>query len=951
MVDKTKFTPGFLKLFKKMTSSIIQEQTDLIESESIAPTQKPIKPSNLDEIREILNIKSPFIYLTQKQKDHLLENSLFIKYEGHAQDVLEPETNGKYSCCLVIEGQLVVIDRKSQDSEVLSKGNSFGLDACLFDEVQYSVVTASNSCIVMKICYEDFNRLLNPGDQFTAMLGSNLLNKQRIFAPIETFRNYVADCVESGEIDLKKLLKAYKAIDSSLHPKRKSNDIDALAWKYSVQRLPDNLCSTFVYFISTSLPDMYDDQRIVTKVNTFARLRMIYCMIEGKNYIIMRELVSDINDMLANLCIHVIESKKLRYKLKGPKVLSNLLQNQNLDGLPLKTEEIEGIKKIWGDRTIEQIKNIMVHHEDYKVSIYIPSSHLKLSPIELWTEELWKAILASLDIKTSVVEAIERGLLVDFMQGSTRSIINAISPYIFQNEKKITDWFKSSGLKIKSTDLEHPRDKLLAMSFYYFKEFPEEKAKREAMEKEAGIVATTITHNTGVRVIVINISKMSKFNKSFNPKSKLHILLYIGFTFGKQSYDLVKNINLLLGKSLLSYTVVGKAGGLTGKRNDILVASRFFDEVSKNVMRANPAGISQSLLEQETSTRVHIGPMLTVSGTILQNKKMLLYYRLIEGCVGLEMEGAYIALSIKDCIEAGIVREDVSTRFIYYVSDLPLNSESTLASEDDNVNWDEGVKSINGIIRYVLGLINKKTINDLEENQQDLIQRITRENSKVVVIGTTTENMNVLNHHTASKLAEEILNNGYAVIYLTPREGIKPFMRRISQAYIQSSGFFPEAVAIELKRKKEYIRSKKLMILEYSSYTHYLNLLHCIAENTACQNPVTFLFTDTPTKIEVLTSFNGTEIINIKRCFELLKSECKKSVLIFFRTDLDNGEVNQEKLLTNSNLDWVFTRYKESTVVDVVSKSVPKQSITAHPSTEVIKKIHEILRELDDSDY
>jgi hypothetical protein len=274
-----------------------------------------------------------------------------------------------------------------------------------------------------------------------------------------------------------------------------------------------------------------------------------------------------------------------------------------------------------------------------------------------------------------------------------------------------------------------------------------------------------------------------------------------------------------------------------------------------------------------------------------------------------------------------------------------------MASEDDNVNWDEGVKSINGIIRYVLGLINKKTINDLEENQQDLIQRITRENSKVVVIGTTTENMNVLNHHTASKLAEEILNNGYAVIYLTPREGIKPFMRRISQAYIQSSGFFPEAVAIELKRKKEYIRSKKLMILEYSSYTHYLNLLHCIAENTACQNPVTFLFTDTPTKIEVLTSFNGTEIINIKRCFELLKSECKKSVLIFFRTDLDNGEVNQEKLLTNSNLDWVFTRYKESTVVDVVSKSVPKQSITAHPSTEVIKKIHEILRELDDSDY
>jgi hypothetical protein len=482
------------------------------------------------------------------------------------------------------------------------------------------------------------------------------------------------------------------------------------------------------------------------------------------------------------------------------------------------------------------------------------------------------------------------------------------------------------------------------MAFYYFESHPEEKKKKEAMEREAGIVTNTINHNTGVNVLVINMTKMSKYNPSFNPRSNLHILVYIGFTFGKQSYDLIKNINLLLGKSLLSYTVVGKAGGLTGKRNDILVASRFFDEVSKNVMRANPAGISQSLLEQETSTKVHIGPMLTVSGTILQNKKMLLYYRHIEGCVGLEMEGAYIALSIKDSIEAGIVREDVSTRFIYYVSDLPLNSESTLASEEDNVNWDEGVRSINGIVRYVLSLINRKPIEDPSRDDLLTIQQMSQVHEKIVVIATTTENMNVFNHHTASKLAEEILSTNSAVIYISPQEGIKPFMRRISQAYIQSSGFFPEAVAIELRRKKEYVKSKKLLILEYSSFSDYLNQLHFVARNIVNRHSTIFLFSDTPTKIEVLTNFNGTEIVNIKTNFENLRKECENACFVFFRTDLDNGEINQESLIEELDFDWIFTRYKESTVVDVLRKrKQQKQSITAHPSTEVIKKIHEIL--------
>jgi hypothetical protein len=532
------------------------------------------------------------------------------------------------------------------------------------------------------------------------------------------------------------------------------------------------------------------------------------------------------------------------------------------------------------------------------------------------------------------------------MQGSTRSILNAISPYILQNQKKILKWFESSGITLKTTDLHDPRDKIIAMSYYYFETHPEEKAEREKIDREAGIIVQEETHNTGVRVIVVNISKLSKSNLDFKPRSKMHVLLYIGYTFGKQSYEIIKSINHLLGKAIVSYTVVGKAGGLVGYRNDILVATRFFDEVSKNVIRANYAAISQSLLQKETDSLVRIGPMLTVSGTILQNVKMLLYYKHIEGCIGVEMEGSWIALCIKHSIEAGIIREDVSTRFIYYVTDLPLNPESSLVGDEDGFNYDEGAKCINGINRYVIGLINKQVAEDINSEMQVKLTTLCMSQEKIVVIGTTTEKINLLNHKTASELSEILLKNKYTVIYLTPEDGITPFMGKISQTFLNSHPFDEEAVAKDLKKERKYKEMNKLMIIEYSSYSDYMNKLHCVAETTQDEQRIPFLFADTQATQEVLSSLNGSQLIKVKSGYETLKIECPNSILLFFRTDLDNGVVDQNKLLVSSHLDYIFTRYKGMSKVDIVSAG-PKQQISAESHEGILDKILEIVQGIE----
>ena len=892
----------------------------------------------------MLNLKSPFIFLTSKEKDALLSKATYVEYIGNQQEVFLKENDGKDYCLLILEGEFIAVDTRSQASEILGVGDSFGFDACLFGMTYYKVVTASSECIVMKIHSDIMISILEPDKQFTVMVGSNLLNKQRIFSPIEKFRSYIAESVESGDINVKKLLKAYKAINSSLHPGRKSIDLDIGAWRYSVNRLPENLCSTFVYFISTTLPDICNHPKIITKVKTVARHRMIYCMLSGKNFIILRDLVSDINDLIANFCIHIIESKKLRYKLRSHSILDKLLETRDISQLPLNDEEKSGLRKMWGDSVVDMIMNMMVHHEDYKFNVCIPSCQLKMSPLETWTEGLWKGCMEALEMQVSVAEAIGLGLVVDFMQGAIRSILNALSPYLRLNAKKITDWFEGSGIKLQTKDLYRQSDRVIAMSFYYFQKFPEEARARAEMDRASGIITIEETHNTGVKATVINVAKLSTVSTQFIPKSKMHLIICIGFTFGKQSYEMVKNINLLLGKSLESYTIVGKAGGLMGERNDILVATNFLDEVSKNIVGANPAGISQSLLQKETDSIVHMGQMLTVSGTILQNTKMLLYYKIIEGCIGLEMEGAYIALCIKHCIKSKIIRKDVITRFIYYVSDMPLNTEATLASEIENVNWKEGLKSINGIIRYTLGLMNKKLESDTNTELETKVSALCKKHARVVVIGTSTDSMNSINHNFAPKLAEEMLDEGFAVIYLGPEEGIKPFMRRISQKYVGGPGFFPEAIADDLAKLSGYKENNLLVISEYKSSTDYINKLHCISQTTAsAQNKVSFVISDIPYRSEILSRHSGRQIVDVKTSYENLKIECPQSNLMFFRTDLETVYARQKEVLDYNKFDFVFTRCEESNMIDILT-SEKAQSILAYPTTELSRFILEVIR-------
>ena len=91
--------------------------------------------------------------------------------------------------------------------------------------------------------------------------------------------------------------------------------------------------------------------------------------------------------------------------------------------------------------------------------------------------------------------------------------------------------------------------------------------------------------------------------------------------------------------------------------------------------------------------------MLTVDGTLLQNRDMLRFYRHVWRCIGMEMEGAYYLRQFQEAKATGLVRTDTAVGVYYYVSDVPLQHGTDLATRLDPA---EGVPPLYAITRHIL---------------------------------------------------------------------------------------------------------------------------------------------------------------------------------------------------------------------------------------------------------
>jgi hypothetical protein len=208
-----------------------------------------------------------------------------------------------------------------------------------------------------------------------------------------------------------------------------------------------------------------------------------------------------------------------------------------------------------------------------------------------------------------------------------------------------------------------------------------------------GFIEVMDESGTNINVQLIDTASMSKKTilSGCSLPDKVQdkpVILVMDYAFGEQAYEcfdeLLKPFETEDGKvyplNVLSASIMGKAGILTGKKGDIMIPDShvfegtadnypFKNELKKQDFESNGLGVFQ-------------GTMFTVLGTSLQNRDVLSY--LMESswkAIGLEMEGAHYQKAIQS--ESRIrqsIRKNVKVLYAYYASDNPLETGSTLAS-------------------------------------------------------------------------------------------------------------------------------------------------------------------------------------------------------------------------------------------------------------------------------
>jgi CRP-like cAMP-binding protein len=597
---------------------------------------------------------------------------------------------------------------------------------CIFETPRTAqVVAGGNNVVAYRMSGDTFRQLLqNPA--FKLKMACSIQNKG-LFKDISSFVALVRrEALAEQQMDFDAILQQYRNMTPAIHARLHSSSLDMEGWTYAIRRLPDTVTCTHVYLLSNAVPLPFMNENFdlaQVSVPSASRRRLAFCVNHGKLLVIMREKFSDVLDFLSLLCAHVHESHKLRLKLNKPTAFDVIHaclwsperkvqhdeteglsassfyrrqmytavsieeQRQALEKLPLSKEEIQGLESIWPNDFLYRIWDMIAMHENIQVRGDFSASYIEAS--DRWAEHIRRAVTDLLQNGDSEKEiCVCTDLTTHIISSNTTSVRNLLSPYIRKNATVIRKWGIEAHPEIEDEQGLSESDKLCALCTAYMKAHPE--AQREQDDFDASCIKTLRhTELTGIQVELIDIDSLYEAYAKHDIKADSYLAPFIGkgdsgpkrrrllvnidYAFGKQAEQLISSICLLFGESIASVGVMGKAGGLVGKRGDIVVADYLIHQEDDEMTLVNNNGVDRDALAALSSRKVWSGGVLTVFGTLLQDNRILQYYKKLAGCVSLEMEGSYYAREVLGFKKAKLLAEETQMRFLYYFSDTPLS--------------------------------------------------------------------------------------------------------------------------------------------------------------------------------------------------------------------------------------------------------------------------------------
>jgi hypothetical protein len=644
----------------------------------------------------------PFRYLRAAEIDSLEADSAMRQFEPgdyliHQGDRVSDEV------FVLLSGSVESIDEGRSPPfrlNVIEAGSYFGERSCLFGSPRLFAMRALEGSTCLVIPGRRFLGLLSASRPFAQAFGTKLREGLGLFEAFDRFNAELARSVGLGHIEIRRLVELYKALEPALHPGVSDEaHIDWGALAYATRRLPENVTRCFIFLLTDNLPTVYASPELLFPfVPTEARHRFVYEMMAGKDIVLVRDGLSDLADFVTCLCAFAVEARKIRYRLNHPDLILEITRldseahlGEALDRLPFDEAERAELRRLWPGSAEARVRDIVFHRQAYSVDVRKQVNNYNGRLSELWASQVGEAAERLTGLRP---RDFPDDIQVHIVSSNTHSVSNCINPYFARRKDEILAWAGSEGLRDAAWTNE--LDEVYFLSRPWFASHPEAKVELDEAEAECGIVRLPETVTTGIQVQLIDAATVCA-----GACAERSIIINIDYAFGEQAEEIMRSLLLLFGSNVRSINVLGKAGALLGARGDVLAPTAFIEQAN-DAFQPLPGEGPEALARLAAALpgrAVLTGPLLTVGGTLLQNRSMLQFYRQIWGCVGLEMEGIWYLRAVLEAEQLGVLRKDARRRFLYYVSDLPLQAGSSLS---ERLSAGEGIPPLYAITREML---------------------------------------------------------------------------------------------------------------------------------------------------------------------------------------------------------------------------------------------------------
>ena len=515
--------------------------------------------------------------------------------------------------------------------------------------------------------------------------------------------------------------------------------------EYVIDRLPRSIEQATRLILTDE--GQFDD-RAFEKVIPLKRRRSCYLISETEICFVITRGLSEIYDILTHITFLNIEAKKIRNRMTDESGNTTIEWN----GLQETVKNIDSLNEHELDQALWNLSLILgrSYHETRQTFEYLEKNknrsnsnsglfkivyHLgnrvfreTISPenflIVYMTPSLMNVISHqhygqkwANDIKNKLVELGLQHRPLHIVSANLHSVVNLVYGYAAAQECRIQPKNTRDLLYGFIQCIRERSDDILAYACEHgFYELPD----RSGTHIDCQIIDTSKLKN-------IHLHPDLKFEINGTSDEKTEpVILVMDYAFGAQAFEVMDCLlspwseTPKIMMNIDSISIMGKAGILSGNKGDIMLATAHVIEGSSdNYMFEND--LERNDFEKDID--VYTGPMVTVLGTSLQNRDMLLRFQSSWNNIGLEMEGGHYQRAISAAIIKGHIPKTVKVRYAYYASDNPLISGQTLAAGEMGP---EGIRPTYMVTKVILEkILNHKTAKEKTKNtQEDLIELV-----------------------------------------------------------------------------------------------------------------------------------------------------------------------------------------------------------------------------------